>query len=564
MVSSMTVGWLLAAPALPVPTPQQLAWQRLELTMFVHFGVNTFTDREWGDGQEDEALFNPTDLDCRQWVQAAQAAGFKLIILTAKHHDGFCLWPSQQTTHTVARSPWREGQGDVVREFTTACREAGIKVGLYLSPWDRHSPVYGSPAYNDFFVAQLDELLSNYGPIDEVWFDGANGEGPNGKRQEYDWPRYFAFIRERMPEALIAIMGPDIRWVGNESGMARLGEASTRDGAWRPAECDVSIRPGWFYHAAEDDKVKSLDHLMRIYFQSVGRNSVLLLNVPPDRRGRFADPDVARLREFGEAVRGLAAGRLPAEGEAALLDGDPDSFWSPADDALPATVELALPDTPFNGVGVQEAIAGGERVQRYRLEVWREGAWEMVARGTTIGHRNLHVVPEQTAARLRLVIEEAAARPRISGLTAWRAPVVPPPARWSLTTHHPAKASNVHGQGTTYGGDRAVDGDPNTRWATSDETRACWLEVDLEAPQTFDTVALRELEPRITRFAIEYRLTPEAPWETALAGTTAGRDYRQPFPAVTGRYVRLNIQEATFAPTLWEFELFGPEGAPAP
>ncbi len=371
---------LLAAPDLPVPTPEQLAWQRLELTMFVHFGVNTFTDREWGDGKEDEAVFKPTDLDCNQWVAAAKDAGFKLVILTAKHHDGFCLWPSKFTAHSVRRSPWQAGQGDVVKKFTEACRAAGLKVGLYLSPWDRNHPAYGTDAYNDTFVNQLTELLTNYGTIDEVWFDGANGEGPNGKKQVYDWPRYYATIRQLMPRALIAIAGPDILWVGNESGVAKIGEASARDGQWRPAECDVSIRPGWFYHPAEDTKVKSLDHLMSIYFQSVGRNSVLLLNVPPDRRGRFADPDVARMKEFGEAVRALHAGRLLATGvDPALLDNDPDSFWSPPGDATTATIELALPAQPFNVVGVQEAIATGERVSRYRIDAERDGAWETIA-----------------------------------------------------------------------------------------------------------------------------------------------------------------------------------------
>lgn len=562
MLYAAALGLLLTAPELPLPTPEQLAWQRLELTMFVHFGVNTFTDREWGDGKEDEAVFNPTELDCHQWVAAAKDAGFKLVILTAKHHDGFCLWPSKFTEHSVKRSPWKDGQGDVVREFSDACRAAGIKVGLYLSPWDRNNPSYGTDAYNDYFVNQLTELLTDYGTIDEVWFDGANGEGPNGKKQVYDWPRYYATIRELMPRALIAIAGPDIRWVGNESGVAKIGEASARDGKWRPAECDVSIRPGWFYHPAEDTKVKSLDHLMSIYFQSVGRNSVLLLNVPPDRRGRFADPDVARLAEFGQAVRALHAGRLPATGaDPALLDDDPDSSWSPAADATTATIELTLPAQAFNVVGVQEAIATGERVTRYHIDAERDGTWETIARGTTIGHRNLHPVSQQQATRLRLVIEAAHATPRISTFAAYLAPVVPAPRQLSLTTNKPCRVSNVHGQGTTYGGDRAVDGDQNTRWATSDETRACWLEVDLERPETFDKVAISELEPRITKFEVQYRMTADEPWQVALAGEQVGKQYSQSFAAVTGRYVRLSILEATFAPTIWEFEVLPPTNA---
>ena len=291
---SVSVSFTTAADTAPLPSPQQLAWQRHEFIAFAHFGINTFTDREWGEGKEDPRLFNPTEFDAGQWAAALQDAGVKLLILTAKHHDGFCLWPSKFTEHCVKNSPWRGGQGDVVREVVEALREKQIRVGLYLSPWDRNQPTYGdSPKYNEYFRNQLRELLTNYGAIDEVWFDGACGEGPNGKRQEYDWPSYYALIRELQPNALIAISGPDIRWVGNESGVARENESSvvTRDGqlVWHPAECDVSIRPGWFYHPSEDDKVKSLATLADIYFKSVGRNSVLLLNIPPDRRGRIAD-----------------------------------------------------------------------------------------------------------------------------------------------------------------------------------------------------------------------------------------------------------------------------------
>ena len=208
------------------PHPRQVAWQQLELTAFIHFGVNTFTDREWGTGKEDPKVFNPTALDCRQWAKALKDAGFKLAILTAKHHDGFCLWPSKLTNHTVAASLWKDGKGDVCREFAEACRAEGIKVGFYLSPWDRHEPSYGTDAYNDFFVGQLNELFDNYGPIDEIWFDGACGEGPNGKKQVYDWSRYYATIRERNPDCVIAVSGPDVRWVGNESGLARDSEWS--------------------------------------------------------------------------------------------------------------------------------------------------------------------------------------------------------------------------------------------------------------------------------------------------------------------------------------------------
>ena len=286
------------------PSPRQLAWQRFEVTAFFHFTVNTFTDREWGDGTEDPAVFNPTALDTRQWLRVASKAGVKLAILTTKHHDGFCLWPSAYTEHSVKHSPYQNGQGDVVREFVEACREFDVKAGFYLSPWDRHEATYGTDAYNNYFTNQLTELLTQYGPVDEVWFDGACGEGPNGKRQVYDWERYYRVIRMLQPEVVIAISGPDVRWVGNEDGIARedewsvvpaavlnqdkiaaesqqqeairpdIGDARALDlGSrerianadrlvWYPAECDVSIRPGWFYHAFQDEYVKTPEMLV--------------------------------------------------------------------------------------------------------------------------------------------------------------------------------------------------------------------------------------------------------------------------------------------------------------
>ncbi len=565
------------APCLPVPTPEQLAWQRMELTMFLHFGVNTFSDREWGTGKEDEKSFNPTALDCRQWARTAKAAGFKLLIMTAKHHDGFCLWPTKLTEHCTRNAPWKNGQGDVVREFVEACHTEGLKVGLYLSPWDRNNPKYGSDAYNDYFTGQLTELLTNYGPVDEMWFDGACGEGPNGKKQVYDWPRYFALIRKLAPHALIAISGPDIRWVGNESGVARLGEKSAQRGQtprWAPAECDVSIRPGWFYHAYEDGKVKSLAKLIEIYFASVGRNSSLLLNVPPDRRGLMADPDVARLKEFGEAVRAMQAGQLAPQKVTAstsrgtdcaaekAADGSLDTCWATDDATQTGWLELDFgAPREFNVVNVQEAIALGERVKNYRIEAEVAGAWQTLARGMTLGQRNLHPLEKTTAQKLRLVIEDARACPAIAEFSAHLAPVTPPLLTVQqkvlpLTAHKPARASTVHGNDTNFGADKAVDDDEATRWATSDTTRDCWLEVDLGQPETFRRVAIKEMAPRITKFTVEYKTTAEGAWQAAFTGAKAGQDFSATFAPTTARWVRLHILDASFAPTLWEFGMF--------
>ena len=445
----------------PVPTPQQLAWQRAERALFVHFTINTFTNREWGDGTEDPRLFAPARLDAGQWARAAKAGGFRNMILTAKHHDGFCLWPSRHTDHSVRRSPWRDGGGDLVREFVDAARTEGLGVGLYVSPWDRHEASYGdSPRYNDFYCAQLEELLTGYGALVEVWFDGANGEGPNGKRQEYDWPRIHRVVRTRQPQALIfSDAGPDIRWIGNEHGVAgdpnwcavdparvpypgasgpevtaALQHGDPAGSVWRPGEADVSIRPGWFWHAAEDDKVRTTEDLVDLYFTSVGRNSGLLLNVPPTAEGLFHETDVHRLSEFGERIRAtfahdLAAGsRARASGRAdrrhaadRVTDGDPDSFWRPKEGATTGWVELELArPVAFDLACLQEAIEHGQSVERYRLEGWTGGGWQTLSSGTTIGHKKLDRFPAVTATRVRLTIESALDEPRISALRLYK------------------------------------------------------------------------------------------------------------------------------------------------
>lgn len=393
------------------------------MALFLHFGVNTFTDREWGEGTESPAIFNPTSLDARQWARAARAGGFRSLILTAKHHDGFCLWPSATTRHSVASSPWKNGQGDVVREFVDACRAEGLRPGLYCSPWDRNAPAYGdSAAYNEMYLAQLSELLGNYGPLAEVWFDGANGEGPNGKKQVYDWPRFFAHVKRLQPDAVIfSDAGPDVRWIGNEKGEAgdpcwstidpdavpfpgadgpniisALQHGSPEGSVWRPGESDTSIRPGWFYHPAEDEKVKPVDELVRLYFASVGRNSKLLLNVPPTRAGLLHATDVSRLAELRSALDTLfqddrAKGRKPG--------------WAKnAADQLVGEVILAS-EQVVGLVDLREDIAEGQRVAQYRVEGLTRRGWEQLARGNTIGYRRLQVVSPTPVQRVRVILE---------------------------------------------------------------------------------------------------------------------------------------------------------------
>ena len=417
-----------------VPSPAQLEWQRDELALFVHFGVNTFTNREWGDGREDPSVFAPTGLDARQWARVAHTSGFRAVILTAKHHDGFCLWPSRTTEHSVARSPWRDGRGDVVREFVEACRAEGLKAGLYCSPWDRHEPSYGdSPRYNDLYCEQLTELLTQYGPVHEVWFDGANGEGPNGRRQEYDWPRYWSLVRRLRPEAVIfSDAGPDVRWIGNERGEAGDPNWSTVDPAtvpypgasgdkvidslqhgdpagtvWRPGETDVSIRPGWFHHPEEDDRVKTEDQLVELYFTSVGRNSKLLLNVPPTRAGVLAEADVARL--------GGMRRRLTALFQEELVGRRPLSWRVTGERTAESAVDLGR--TMMVGIAdLREEIEHGQVVARYVLEGSDGGAWQVLSRGTTIGFRKLDRFKPVSVRRVRLRIEDAVASPRPVGL----------------------------------------------------------------------------------------------------------------------------------------------------
>lgn len=436
-------------PVMPIPTARQMDWQERELAMFVHFTVNTFTGREWGDGTEDPAIFNPSDLDVRQWVSVAREFGFRSIVLTAKHHDGFCLWPSRYTSHTVASSPWREGRGDLVAELARACREAGIGLGLYLSPWDRHEPSYGDERlYNLFYLGQLRELLTDYGPLVEVWFDGA--KGADAKDMQYYFDRYWALVRQLQPEAVMfSDEGPDVRWIGNERGAAgetcwslldrsrvKVGQADTGylntgdpDGPdWLPGETDTSIRKGWFWHP--DQAPKSLEELLDIYFHSVGRNSVLLLNVPPDRRGLIADEDVAALRGLrarldrifernlaldAKASAGEVRGGSPQFAASRVLDDDPQTYWATDDATRSAELLIEFPSPrTFNVIRLQEPVRLGQRVSSYRVEAWDGEAWRLVVRGTTIGYKKLDRVSRMQASRVRIVVEEARACPLLS------------------------------------------------------------------------------------------------------------------------------------------------------
>ena len=407
----------------PLPSPSQITWQQDERALFVHFGINTFTDREWGDGRESPLLFAPSALDARQWARAARAAGFRAMVLTAKHHDGFCLWPTRTTAHSVKSSAWRNGEGDVVRLFVDACRAEGLRPGLYCSPWDRHEPSYGdSPRYNDLYCDQLTELLTWYGDIHEVWFDGANGEGPNGRRQEYDWPRFWALVRRLQPNAVMfSDAGPDIRWIGNEQGTAgdpnwstvdpdtvpvpglggdavirQLQHGDANGTVWRPGECDVSIRPGWFHHAAEDGRVRDVDDLVRLYFASVGRNAKLLLNVPATTAGLLHEVDVARLDAMHSSLTRLFEERV-ASMEFAI--NRPDAQHS---------VEISLERAPAIAIAeLREDIRNGQAVARYRLEGYDDAGWSVLARGSTIGHCKLNRLAAVSPQRIRLTVEDA-------------------------------------------------------------------------------------------------------------------------------------------------------------
>ncbi len=443
-----------------LPSNSQLVWQKMGMIAFFHFGMNTFTDKEWGDGQEEPRLFNPSNLDTDQWCQAIKAAGMKGCILTAKHHDGFCLWDTKYTDHSVMHSPY---QKDVVRQLSDSCRKYDLALGLYLSPWDRHEATYGSgEPYNDYFCAQLEELLTDYGPLFEVWFDGACGEGPNGKVQQYDWERIYALIRKCQPEACIAVCGPDVRWCGNEAGTWRDSEwsvvpASLRDNekiqknsqqaddaafrertidtsemdlgsravmvkanewAWYPAEVNTSIRPGWFYHQSEDDKVKPLDWLFDLYEHTVGGNAVLLLNLPPDREGRVQGNDVKRLEELGKKISSFSAIEIreakadfeTVGHEAANAVKKDEAYWKPEDGQEAAQITFYLDEArPFSRVVLGEQIAKSQRIEKF--EIWANNS--CLYSGTTVGYKKICAFETVCADQVTLRILKSRVAPTI-------------------------------------------------------------------------------------------------------------------------------------------------------
>jgi alpha-L-fucosidase len=467
------------APFGALPKPRQISWQRMETTAFLHFGVNTFTDREWGNGDEDPNIFNPTDFNADAIVSALKDGGIKGVILTCKHHDGFCLWPTQSTEHCIRHSSWKDGKGDVVREVSAAAARHGLKFGVYVSPWDRSNPHYGKPEYINIYRQQITELLSNYGPIFEIWFDGANGGlgyygGANETRTIdkltfYDWPNTWALVRKLQPDICIfSDVGPDIRWVGNERGVAGetcwatydpMNEAGTAPGApgdvksnlntigtlhgtrWLPAECDVSIRPGWFWHAAENAKVKTPAQLVDLYFKSVGRGAELLLNVPPNRTGNLSAEDVASLAGFNRIITNLfrtnlaASARLIASNIRAnskhfapgnLLTSELETYWATDDSILTPTLTLDFHHpVHFDVLRLGEAIQLGQRIESFTLESFANGAWSQLAAATSIGNCRLIKLDQPVATkRLRLSITKSAAPIALASLGLYLTPAM--------------------------------------------------------------------------------------------------------------------------------------------
>ncbi len=438
------------------PTAQQLAWHDMEFYLFMHFGPNTFTDLEWGHGTEKAEIFNPANLDCEQWCRIAKETGAKGIIITAKHHDGFCLWPSKYSTHTVRESKWRDGKGDVLKELSAACKKYSLQFGVYISPWDRNHPDYGTEKYNDVFVNMMKEIFSSYGPIWELWWDGANGEGPNGKKQVYDWRRFEKTVRKLSPNTVVfSDIGPDVRWCGNENGIAGKTNWNTLDtsgftrgaGApsqdtlnagningkhWIPAECDVSIRPGWFYHKAEDDKVKTPEQLFDLYLKSVGRGVNLLLNVPPDGRGLITQYDSAALAGFKQLLKEAFCTNIAREGNGYFVPHNGKRAAVTLNDGNLSTSEfIPVPQRMSMGIEFEKArlitcvvlredLSEGQHCKQFTLFLMNEKK-ELVrtVEGTTIGRKRIMSFPPTNVLRIGLSIVDQLGTTRISEMEAY-------------------------------------------------------------------------------------------------------------------------------------------------
>lgn len=455
----------------PVPTQSQLDWYDMERYAFIHFSINTFTDQEWGFGDESPQLFNPTRLDCRQWAKVCKEAGLKGIILTAKHHAGFCLWPSKYTDYSVKNSPWKNGKGDVVRELSEACKEYGLKMGIYLSPWDRNRADYGEPSYIEYFRNQLTELLTNYGDIFEVWFDGANGGdgyygGQRGRRnidrsKYYDWNNTIALVRKLQPNCIIwNEVGPDIRWCGNEQGS--IGEtnwarydysahipgepdnATLRSGEidapnFVPAEVNVSIRPGWFYHKFEDLKVKSLYKLTNIYYNSVGRGSTWLLNFPIDCEGRINDIDAKAAIEFNNYLKSIYKENLAK-----------DASERTVDNSMTVSFKKAV---TFTQLILKEDIRKGQRIKGFEVEALINGDWKTIAKGTTISHKRILLLPETTASEVKITFHTDASELIFPKVEIYNVPELKEPedmesydfdrAKWKIVSPDTVAASQI-------------------------------------------------------------------------------------------------------------------------
>jgi alpha-L-fucosidase len=548
-------------PVLPIPHERQIAWQELQYYGFIHFNMNTFSDREWGFGDEKPEQFNPTALDAKQWARVAKEAGMKGLIITAKHHDGFVLWPSAYTEHSVKNSPWRDGKGDLIKEFADACRAEGLKVGLYYSPWDRNHPDYGKPEYIMYMRNQLTELLTNYGEIYEVWFDGANGGtgwygGANEERKVdkfsyYDWPTTLDLVRKLQPNAMLfSDAGPDVRWVGNEHGFAYETTWSNlmrdsvyagmpdfdkwasgqEDGThWVPAESDVSIRPGWYYHTYEDHKVRTLPDLMEIYYKSIGQNSSLLINFPVDTRGLIHEKDEEAILKMAAKVKEDFAVNLAKGAEFVatahrgygyeaknLNDGDFNTYWTTADGTAQASVEIDFgKEASFNRLLIQEFVNLGQRVKSFSLEKEVNGTWEKIADGTTIGYKRILRFPDTQARKIRVNFLDGKGIPVISEIGVYSAPALLFPPTITRTPDGKVKITAAEaGQSVYYSLDGTVPKSGENPYSD---------EMEVLSPTTVQAIAVDPMSGKSSEAArVDFDL-PKGIWKVVSKDSNSGK-----------------------------------------